>query len=74
MLARLDEPPRPIGAVKTAEAKRGIRSLQSLVRMSRVQMSLVWMRLVKTALQTGTGATPSACGDEAIPVAAFGLP
>jgi hypothetical protein len=39
-----------------------------------VQMSLVWMRLVKTALQTGAGATPLACGDKAIPVAAFGLP
>jgi hypothetical protein len=35
MLARLDEPLRPIGAVKTAEAKRGRLSLQSLLRMSR---------------------------------------
>jgi hypothetical protein len=35
MLARLDEPLRLIGAVKTAEAKRGRLSLQSLLRMSR---------------------------------------
>ena len=46
----------------------------SLVQKSLMQMSLVWTRLMKTALQTDTGATPAACGDEAMPVAAFGLP
>jgi len=35
MLARLDEPLRPMGAVKTAEAITGGLSLQSLLRMSR---------------------------------------
>jgi len=36
MLARLDKPPRPTGAVKTAEAPSGgERSLQSLLKLSR---------------------------------------
>jgi hypothetical protein len=35
MLARLDEPLRPMGAVKTAAAITGGLSLQSLLRMSR---------------------------------------
>jgi hypothetical protein len=34
MLARLDKPLRPIGAVKTADAQFGRLSLQSLVNMS----------------------------------------
>src|SRR3954447_13625524 len=35
MLARLDKPLRPLGAVKTADAQSGRVSLQSLLKMSR---------------------------------------
>jgi TRAP-type mannitol/chloroaromatic compound transport system permease small subunit len=35
MLARLDRPLRPIGAIKTAEAQVGGPSLQSLLKLSR---------------------------------------
>jgi TRAP-type mannitol/chloroaromatic compound transport system permease small subunit len=35
MLARLDRPPRPKGAVKTADANRGGLTLQALLKLSR---------------------------------------
>jgi hypothetical protein len=59
MPAPAGKPLHPIGAIKTAEAKRGT-TLQSLLQMSRMQLSFA--------------ATRFARGDEAIPVATIGLP